>query len=165
MTFIKAALSDKFSSDVLLRLPTSAFLVGREDEAVGNTCLEKSGGWIREEKEGEGNDALKLKIPQSLQKEERDRERERGKKRNWLRLYERLLKPPHCSLQSLKYLKKQVLSLLLCVPVSLPDSYFCIIWSPAFSCISPRSGWDFLFCLNHCLSSVPSGAFFNPFLP
>lgn len=59
MTFIIFRLSDKFSSDVLLCLPTSAPLMGREDEATGRTCL--GGGWVREEKEGEGKDALKIR--------------------------------------------------------------------------------------------------------
>lgn len=40
MTFIKFPLSDKFSSDVLLCLPASALVMGREGEPMGSTCLE-----------------------------------------------------------------------------------------------------------------------------
>lgn len=55
MTLIKFPLSDKFSSNVLLCLPTSAPLMGREDEAMGSTCLEKSRGLDKggERKRGE----------------------------------------------------------------------------------------------------------------
>lgn len=59
MTFIRFPLSDKFSSDVLLCLPTSAHLTGRENEPTGSLCLEEKQGWIREEEE-EDKDSLKI---------------------------------------------------------------------------------------------------------
>lgn len=84
MTFIKFPLSDKFSSDVLLCFPTSAPLVGREDEPMDSTCLEKRGDL--DKGGGRGRERVtrntKIKRLQSLEKEEKDRGRERGRKRN-----------------------------------------------------------------------------------
>lgn len=86
MTFIKFPLSDKFSSDVLLCLPTSAPLVGREDEPMDSTCLEKRGDLDKGGGRGRGRERVtrntKIKRLQSLEKDERDRGRERGRKRN-----------------------------------------------------------------------------------
>lgn len=81
MTFIKFPLSDKFSSDVLLCLPTRAPLVGREDEPMDRTCLEKRGDLDEGGGRGRGRERVtrntKIKRLQSLEKEERDRGRER----------------------------------------------------------------------------------------
>lgn len=60
MTFIKFPVSDKFSSDVLLCLPTSAPSDGQGGWANRQSCLEKRRSWTREEEEGEQKDALKI---------------------------------------------------------------------------------------------------------
>lgn len=60
MTFIKFPVSDKFSSVVLLCLPTSAPSDGQGGWANRQSCLEKRRSWTREEEEGEQKDALKI---------------------------------------------------------------------------------------------------------
>lgn len=97
-------------------------LKGKKGEPMGNICLEKR-EMERLEKEGGGRQKERFTNkkqhhhhPPKKEKpsESTKEERERGRKRNCLRFF----KPLHYRLKSSKYLKKQLLSLLLCLPVS-----------------------------------------------